>query len=156
MVDQTKIADLHGEVFRNLYPNVPNFEEMPQRHRSSEGWANKTTNVCASILILTTRTTLLASARVPRRAAAFCARMERTAEVAAPCPNTRRLVDIAYVEGQREKLQRWYYEHPLAVATEQRTAERTRPKINKQTRAIHTPFKMLIACGPPDYSSTAL
>eukprot|EP00965_Chrysotila_dentata_P112156 3707872-Pleurochrysis_carterae.AAC.1 len=29
MLDQTKIGDLKGEVSKDLYPNVPNYGELP-------------------------------------------------------------------------------------------------------------------------------
>eukprot|EP00965_Chrysotila_dentata_P121387 4013187-Pleurochrysis_carterae.AAC.1 len=97
---------------------------MPERLKFKfEGWANKN-NYCVRLHFdfdNTHGTVYLhqlfnhpwgfqfipgANGRVPRRVAAFRARMERAAEMAAPGPDTRRFVDIAYVEGQMEKSQR--------------------------------------------------
>eukprot|EP00965_Chrysotila_dentata_P173627 5731925-Pleurochrysis_carterae.AAC.1 len=42
LLDQHKIADLRGEVSKFLYPNVPNFDELPERLTFKfEQWVNK-------------------------------------------------------------------------------------------------------------------
>eukprot|EP00965_Chrysotila_dentata_P021873 724332-Pleurochrysis_carterae.AAC.1 len=42
MLDQTKIGDLKGEVSKDLYPNVPNYGELPDRMVFKfEAWVSK-------------------------------------------------------------------------------------------------------------------
>eukprot|EP00965_Chrysotila_dentata_P001302 42454-Pleurochrysis_carterae.AAC.1 len=79
--------------------------------------------------------------------------MQRAAKAAAPAAaaETRRYIDVTCTDGQVEKVQRWWCEEPEAVTQDQRTALRTKPKINREPSAISTPFKMLLARLPPDY-----
>eukprot|EP00965_Chrysotila_dentata_P100018 3304876-Pleurochrysis_carterae.AAC.3 len=111
LFDQTKINDLHGEVSRELYPNVAKFKEMPLRLTFKfEGW----------------RFTFIpgTNGHVPHCTAAHRTRVARAADVAPPPPDTRRYVDVKCMDGMAEKIQRWYYEEPEAIGTDQRTAER--------------------------------
>eukprot|EP00965_Chrysotila_dentata_P255155 6212119-Pleurochrysis_carterae.AAC.2 len=171
MLDQNKIVDLRGEVSRDLYPNVPNYDELPERLCFKfDGWVNKKDKRVRLLFDYdnTMDNVYLhqlfnppwgfkfipgTNGRVPRRSAAWRARMDRAAAEAAAAgpPPERRFVDVKYMHGQSERLQRWYYEEPESVATDERTAARNKPKINREPKAINTAFKMLLACLPPDY-----
>eukprot|EP00965_Chrysotila_dentata_P253151 6211089-Pleurochrysis_carterae.AAC.7 len=82
--------------------------------------------------------------------------MERTAQAAPAAVDERRYVYVKYVDEQNERVQRWYYEELESVATDQQTAEREKPKINREPEHINTHYKMLLACLPPDYLSGLL
>eukprot|EP00965_Chrysotila_dentata_P075900 2507898-Pleurochrysis_carterae.AAC.3 len=142
--DQTKTADLHGELAKNFYLNVLNFKEMAARLAFKfEGWVNrKNKRVCLNFDYNNTNDMVYlhrlfnppwqfrlipgTNGRVPCHSAANRACTERAAEqdaAAAPAGvDTRFYTGVKYMDGQVEKVQRWFYEEPEAIATDARSA----------------------------------